>query len=53
MTTYIFLVSVFVLILSPFFFIGFLIEAKKEKKLTQLRNESAARQRKEIAKQSR
>ena len=45
MTTYIFLVSVFVLICSPFFFIGFLIETKQEKARAKLRDE--------IAKQSR
>ena len=45
MTTYIFLISIFILICSPFFFIGFLIETKQEKQRQALRDE--------IAKQSR
>ena len=45
MTTYLFLVSVFILLLSPFFLIGFLVETRQEKKRQALRDE--------IAKQSR
>lgn len=45
MLDYIFLISIFILICSPVFFIGFLIETKQEKARQKLRDE--------IAKQSR
>ena len=46
MTTYLFLVSVFILLLSPFFLIGFLVETRQEKKKAQLRDEIARQSRK-------
>ena len=45
MLTYLFLVSVFILLLSPFLFIGFLVEAKQEKKRAALRDEIARQSR--------
>lgn len=45
MITYLFLISMFIIICSPIFFIGYLIETKQEKQRAQLRDE--------IAKQSR
>lgn len=41
MITYLFLVSVFIIICSPVFFIGYLIETKQEKQRSQLRDEIA------------
>ena len=41
MISYLFLISIFILICSPIFFIGYLIETKQEKKLKQLRDEIA------------
>ena len=41
MITYLFLVSVFILLVSPVFFIGYLIETKQEKQRQTLRDEIA------------
>ena len=45
MLDYIFLVSIFILLASPVFFIGFLIETKQEKQRSQLRDEIARQSR--------
>lgn len=41
MITYLFLISMFIIICSPVFFIGYLIETKQEKQRSQLRDEIA------------
>lgn len=41
MITYLFLVSVFILVCSPIFFIGYLLETKQEKDRIKLRDEIA------------
>ena len=41
MITYLFLISMFIIICSPVFFIGYLIETKQEKQRAALRDEIA------------
>ena len=45
MLTYLFLVSVFIILCSPVFFIGFLLETREEKKRAKLRDEIARQSR--------
>lgn len=46
MLTYLFLVSVFILLLSPFLLVGYILETREEKKRSQLRDEIARQSRK-------
>ena len=45
MITYIFLISIFIILLSPFLLVGYILETREEKKRAKLRDQ--------IAKQSR